>query len=446
MLDKLNPIVFVGRKLSFDDNERASFRLLAFAAVFAGGMSSIWVIFPELARNALHASETHISILALLWPIAQTFAPYWSSYMDGHRNKGPVLVRAGMIARLPLAFGAFFSNILFILPFFTLFIAIFPAVIAMQHTIIQTNFKKAVRGKVFSYVLSTNLIVSTLMVGLWGLILDDNEQHYRWIIIFASVSGVLETYFLSKAKLTEYRSAVFLKEKLKRPLKEKIIKPWREVVRLYSEDRAFFRYEMNFFIYGLGFMILQPAIVIFLVNDLSLSYTQISLAKGVILQTGVILMTPIMGAVFDRINPMLFASRIFLWIVILPLGLITIGLIQPESPHWYVYFAYGLWSLGWAGMALVWNLGSMFFAGAKDVSRYSGTHVLMVGLRGIVALPISILLLNFFPAIVSFVATGILWLLAAFAMWRQWKSGYQDKPGVPVENPGEALEVKKIYH
>ncbi len=415
------------RKWGLDEAEADTFRRVLFSAMFLGIMNSIWLIIPEVARNTLRAEKIFIPILTLMWPVGQLGAVYWSSYLDGKSDKSSILLAVGFFGRFPLIFGALFSRIEPILFCFLFMVLSFPAATASFHSIIQSNVRKDVRGKFFSYHITTSTLTSMFFAMMVGWLLDHNEQNYRWLIMAAGVAGLLEMVVLARIPLRKGLNAVFGNGRPSPHPLSRIVEPWRDFIRLFREDRAFLRYELNFFVYGVGFMILQPFVSLFFVNDLSLSYMQITLAKATILQAGIVGLAPLMGRFFDRFNPTLYAAAIFLSITVFPLLLIVTGLGDYDNPQYMVYFAYALFSVGWSGIGLVWNLGNMFFVGNRDVSRYTTAHIAMVGLRGMVGMILAVCFVEWITSVMAFAFTAVCWLLGAFLMFHQWWTQYRGK-------------------
>ena len=83
-------------------------------------------------------------------------------------------------------------------------------------------------------------------------------------------------------------------------------------------NKHFAEFERNYFIYGIAFMIILPAIPKYLVDYLNMDYSQTFLAKGVISQLGIMLLAPIAGRIFDRQNPAFFAFMTFACLSLYP--------------------------------------------------------------------------------------------------------------------------------
>jgi MFS family permease len=413
-------------QLNLNELERKTLLIVLISSICGGMLQAVMVVIPELILKTLQADHFYIAIVTLLWPMGQMAATYWSAYLDGKPQKSGVLRVVALVGRTPLAFAALFDAVPPMLFFFLFMILTNPAVLASQHAIVHSNYRRSIRGKLYSYTVVINTLSILLSALLYGFVLDMNPQNYRWILIFAAAAGAAEALILAQANIQTPLRAVFLSAiRSHQSLWERVSKPWKDFVRLFSNDREFFRFEISFFVYGLGFMIMQPFITIFLAQDLALSYTQIAMAKSVILQTGVIFMSPLTGQIFDKKNPVLFGSYIFLLIAIFPVMMTLTGFVNTDHPEWFVYASYAVLSIGWSGLTLLWNLGSMFFANDRDVSRYSGAHVVMVGLRGALAMGMVVFIVDLIPATVAFITTAMLWLCASLLMFWHWKQRYR---------------------
>ncbi|RJO72433.1 MAG: MFS transporter [Myxococcales bacterium] len=420
-------------ELNLSAEERKTFRFILAAASFTGLVEGLILLMPEVARNTLAADKTYISILTLMGATTQLLATYWSDYLDGLPDKSRTVLLAGFFGRYGLVFGALFSRIEYILPFYLLFVMTTPAVLAAQHSVVQANFRAAIRGKLYSYVVRIQMFFSLSAAVVAGFWLDANPQNYRWILMLAALGGFFEAFILSRATIAHPLPEVYARAQAMgdRGAVRRLIRPWRLLGRLFREDRQFFLFEVNFFIYGLGFMVMLPFLTLFFVNDLKLAYSQISLAKGAILQGAVILLAPWMGRLFDRQNPILYTSYVCLMIAVFPAMLVATALAQPAHPEWMIYIAYGLFSVGWTGLIIAWNLGAMFFAKSRDVSRYTGAHVTMVGLRGLLVLFVSAWLINVITPVTAFAVCLACWLLASLMLFLQWHRFYTKPLGEP---------------
>jgi predicted MFS family arabinose efflux permease len=158
-------------------------------------------------------------------------------------------------------------------------------------------------------------------------------------------------------------------------------------------------------------MVIQPALPLYFIDVLNLTYTDLAIALTVCKGIGFAISSPLWGRGMDRMSVPIFTTLIFLFMGSFPLLL----LLAPHHLFW-VYIAYLLYGVSQAGSHLLWNLSGPLFAKGKDSSVYTGVNVVMVGVRGAVAPPIGSLLCALSgPGVVLFIG-GALFGLGCYYM------------------------------
>ncbi len=421
--------------------ERRALRFIIQASVFNGLMNGVFTIAPEMARQTLGAGKLEIGLLALLWPAGFMFAMYWTRLLQNLDNKSRLLLGISLLGRLPLMFCALFDTIWPMLGILAITVISQPAVVISQHALIQRYFSHARRSRVMSWSLAASTLTNMLGVLTFGILLDLNEQFYRLLLLVAGMAGMLEAFSLSRIQSLEPPTAMTMPRELHQGVSRFVLTPIWEFWAHMKRHPDFFRFERNFFIYGMGFMMLQPFVPIFLVNELKLSYTEIGLAKGTILQAAMILLYPFSGKLMERRNPIAFSALVFLGIAVFPTALILISLFKPEPVTWFVYGAYMLFAFPWTGVVLMWNMSSIYFARKQSVEPFSSAHVAMVGIRGMGALALSVVLTSILEPRQAFIMVLIFWLTASFGMLRhyrdsrsEWERFQEDEaPALPLD-------------
>ena len=161
------------------------------------------------------------------------------------------------------------------------------------------NYTADKRSSLYSYASSLSTAALLTMATVFGYFLDFNHDIYKIFFPVAGVLGIL--MYFNLMKMLNFSFEVD-KEKVERNfsmdltlLKDILVLPIRNSIRILKTNRRFLVFEINFFIYGMAFMISSPAIPVFLVDGLHLAYTPISFAKGLIFHTALIIFTPISG-------------------------------------------------------------------------------------------------------------------------------------------------------
>jgi len=177
------------------------------------------------------------------------------------------------------------------------------------------------------------------------------------------------------------------------------------------KEKDFLVFEMLFMTYGFGFMIIQPAIPVYLINNLGFSYTQMAYAKGVFAMIVRTLLFPFAGILFDKVKPWRVGTFSYFVIIIFPLLLILSK--DVANKVLFVYLGFSFFSLALTGLSFMWNLGSIYFARNKESSTFQGFHVTLTGIRGLLGpllgyflLSLSGVMFNFYFAIVLFFIAG----------------------------------------
>ena len=209
----------------------------------------------------------------------------------------------------------------------------------------------------------------------------------------------------------------------KKLFKDILILPIRNLFRIFKENRPFFRFEINFFLYGMAFMIASPAVPIFLVETLKLDYAPISVAKGLVFYTATILFTPVMGKLHGTGNPTKFCGYLFLSLILYPLLMLSIKYFGVDnnylSPDILLYLTFFFFGVAMSGVTLSWNLSSIYYAPPLQVANYQAVHITLTGVRGLFAPFIGYLILKLVSIEATFLVSAFFFLLAGVMMLRE---------------------------
>jgi MFS family permease len=234
------------------------------------------------------------------------------------------------------------------------------------------------RGRAFSLSSALGYCEGVVLSIAMGVVLDGNPGLWKILFCGAAVVGLLSVFVQGKVPLEVSED---VGERL--PLKELLVRPWRDSYRLIKERPDFARFQWGFMICGFGIMLIQPALPLFAVDTLGITYlemaTAVSIAKGL----GFALSSPLWSKWMGQVHITKLASFVFLTIGLFPvlLSFSIFGLA-------WLYVAYFWYGVGQGGSHLVWNLSGPVFAGKEESSRYTGVGVVLAGLRGGVAPPL----------------------------------------------------------
>jgi MFS family permease len=407
-------------KVKMNVIEKKTFRLFMSAMFFNGFIMSITNVQDIIAKKAFHGFDWQITILVMIFPISSLLSIWWGKIIEDSENKSKYFLIAGFLGRLSLVFGFFITNIyqfIFLLAFLLSFNSL---VVPTQNTLLQANFRKEIRGKLFGYSASLSTLIALIGSYFAGRLLDIDEHYYKYIFVATGILGLIGTLFLAAIKVDSKEKLVPKNKKNK--MRKIFLLPLIRSFQILKNDKQYRIYEIAFMIYGIGFMIVLPVIPRYLVNNLHMTYTQTFVAKGVISQLGILVFAPIAGFIHDKNHPNLFAAISFFAISFFPLILFFSTMFSNISTSIaIVYFSYIIYGIAMSGVLIAWNLGTIYFAKNNDVSMYQSVHVALTGVRGLIIPPLGFIILKTLGMQSVFIVSFLAFIIASMISFREFK-------------------------
>lgn len=403
--------------------EQLTIRRYLLGMVFQGAWWAGYVLFPFVLAKSLGAPGWLVTMSVMLETGGMLLALYWGRLLDkGGRRRW--LVRSGLGGRAillltPLCTTPYTFTALLAVVYFHASL-VYPA----QNGILQANVRADRLGGVFGRGALVQHITAATVGLLCGLILDKDPDLYQVIYPALGLMGFVYLLILARLPRPEGDAAhdpagLFT---LPRPslagfsvagVIETVVSPFREAVATFREDRLFLWFELNFMIYGLGYMMLVPVVPLFFTEELDLSYQAISKARVTITSLGVAVLGPLMGRLMDRYHPVRLNVLSFAALALYP-GMLLFGVaVGTLSPVFVAYTAFALYAVAMSGINVTWNVGSASFAPPGQGGYYQGVHVAMVGVRGVFGPLIGYVVLRLFGYREVFLATAVILLVSA---------------------------------
>lgn len=340
----------------------------------------LWAMYSLLVfifYKDLHATPLEITLLISSKPVVAIISFYWNSFIDTRRDWLKLsIVLASILGMIPCLFFPFVDNHGFYILAFAIYMMASRAVIPAWMEILKIRIKSDERSKVFSMGSSINYLTSLffpLLVSHW---MDMSIGIWRWVFFFTAVLSVLSNFLLIVIPIPEDEP----QEKMNiLNLKEQLIKPWKNFIQLMTSRPDFAHFQWIFMCGGLGLMIMHPALPVFTVEVLQLSYTELVIAISVCKGIGFALTTRTWASFFNKVNIYVLASFMCFLAALFPLLLMAAGF-----QFLWVYAAYLIYGVMQAGSELCWNLSGPKFARHENSSAFTGVNVVLVGLRGCV--------------------------------------------------------------
>lgn len=364
----------------------------------------------------LHITPLQITAIVIIKPMSSLLSPYWSQAIYQREDRIiSNLIWANILRYLPFLFLPWFTTAWLPIIGFGIYMTLYRGTVPSWMELLKRNAPQSSRQKLVGYGSIINYGGAAVITLAIGYILDNTDISWRWLFVILSAIGLSST-------LTLWRLPHFPRENvapLPSPrfsfdLHKHVLKPWRLSWELIRQRSDFAYYQWGFMLGGAGLMIMQPALPLFFVDTLKLSYKEMGIAIAICKGLGVVATTPFWTKLFGKIDIFHFSG-----LVMIPATLFPILLMVAPEQLYLLYFAYLLYGVMQAGSEMSWHMSGIVFAKDKESSAFSGTNLLSVGIRGCIIPTLGATLLPLTGSV------GLMWigmflsLIAAGYMLRQ---------------------------
>ena len=273
--------------------------------------------------------------------------------------------------------------------------------IPLMTQIYQENYPTSERGRRFSRTMILRIGATALFSELAGRILTAHISAFRWLLVVFALSFAFASFCLSRCP--------------SRPLKSSGQRHPLRALRVAWSDPVFRITLISWMFLGTGTLMMQPLRVEYLANP---KYGYFLTAAAIALLTGVIpnmvrlILSPVWGWLFDRMN--FFALR-----VVLNFGF-ALGVLTFFTSDTFDGFVWGavIFGVANAGGDVAWSLWVTKFAPPDRVAEYMSAHTFFTGLRGVIAPVIAFQLLKhgMAPTTLGWVAASLILCAAALLL------------------------------
>lgn len=406
--------------------EKRTFTLHLISQFFHGIAFGTLLLQDIILKKSLFASDFEITLLIFLTSSAFLFSIYGVEMINRSNNPAMTIIIMAAASKVFLLFIPLFEDA----GFFIFCIAVMSFIDSMirptWNAVYKHNYTEENRSKLYSYASSLFTIVLLVIITLFGQLLDVDYKVYKIFYPLAGITDFISLYIL--AKLVSKGNGDYLKKVKKfgagisfKLIEDILILPVRNLMRIFKVNKPFFRFERNFFFYGMALMIASPAIPIYLVQELNFDYSPISIAKGLAFHVAMIIFTPLMGRMHGSGKPAKFCGYVFSSLVLYPVLLIFIKYLDNGflfiSNDMMLFITFFIFGISMSGVILSWNLSSIYYAPAAEVSNYQAVHITLTGIRGIFSPFIGFAIMKLFSISVTFVVSALLFLFAGIMMF-----------------------------
>lgn len=410
--------------------EKKTFRLHLISQFFNGIALGIILLQDIILKKTLGGSDFQVMLLALLVSSAFLLSIYGSELVNRSYNRPRTILVLGILSKFFIIILPLINNSYFYIACFAISAYLDSMLLSIWNIAFKHNYTERNRSRLYSYAQAFQTAMVLIVTTLFGYYLDLDNSIYKLMFPLAGVFGIIVYYNLAKMISLSEDDYIGKTQKMKKHISLKLFKdiialPYRNTVRIFKNNPAFMRFEIYFFLYGMAFMVLSPVIPVFLVDNLGLSYTPISLAKGMVFHGALILFTPLMGRFHGKGNPNKFCAFVFSVLAVFPLMLITAKyftapqmVIGKDSIVYASFFVFGF---AMSGVTIAWALSSIYYAPKSEVSNYQALHITLTGVRGLFSPALGYLVMKIFAIEYSFYLSAFLFLLGGILMYKESK-------------------------
>lgn len=366
------------------------------------------ILYRDLGGSALQ-----VMVLTMLRPLVALLALYWSFWVAGRADRlMSNLIWSGLLARLPFFLCPFIHSPWMFIAIAAFYMLLSRGGVPAWMEVFRRNLPKNEHGRVFSNGASWGYVEGVILAIGIGTFLDGDHDAWRWIFPASAIIGVLGVYFQAKIPIKATMLPI-VPETSRRSLREMVTAPWKNAIQLMRERPDFRRFQWGFMVCGAGMMVIQPALPLYFVDVLGITYTELAIALTICKGLGFAVTSPLWARWWRHTDVYLFSSLIFGAVALFPLLLMLAPVYRP-----CLYMGYLIYGIGQAGSEMCWHLSGSVFSKQGDSSMFTGVNVAMVGVRGAVIPPIGSLVCIWAGPVWVFGAAIALCLASAVIMFR----------------------------
>jgi hypothetical protein len=381
---------------------------------------AIYNMLPFILYKDLHATPFQLAVIITLKPLVSLLSMYWSATVNKRRDRlVSNILWARCLGYIPFFFFPFISNIWFFIASFGLYMMLAVGIVPAWMEILKLNIPTKARERVFSYTQAFGYMGGGLLPFLLGWLLDGYIQAWRWIFPLTASLAFFSFFFQYRIliPLSIQQSSVN-KMSFSTSLLEGLLRPWKNAWELLWQRSDFRKFQIGFMIVGCGLMIMQPALPVFFVDVLNLSYMELAIALTFCKGVGFAIASPMWSRWIHHVDLYRFSSWISGLACLFPLCLIL-----AKFHLFWLYIGYLGYGIMQSGNELTWNMSGPIFAKDEDSSLFSSVNVVAVGLRGCFVPTLGSLFCTLFNSSFVMFLGGILCLLATIRL-----SSYSKQP------------------
>ena len=281
--------------------------------------------------------------------------------------------------------------------------------------IYQENYPETQRGRLFSRTVMIRIASAAAFSEFGGWLLAHDLSFFRYLLLKFGLALAFGAFCLSRIP-----SHVIHDEGGAHPFR---------AMRFVREDPIFRRTLICWMLMGFANLMMLPLRVEYLANPkyhLNLSVETVALLTGVIPNLARLVLSPIWGTLFDRMN--FFTLRVTLNIGF-AVGILTFFV---SNSFWGLVAGAIIFGISNAGGDVAWSLWVTKFAPAGRVADYMSVHTFFTGVRGVLAPAVGFALVTQVPFGVLAGISSALIIAASLLLLPEIKFGRRARKGTAL--------------
>lgn len=295
--------------------------------------------------------------------------------------------------------------------------------------VLQDNYPAAERGRLFSRAFMIRIVVAAGFSQVAGWLLADASGR----ITLLQVRGLLLAFALAL-----FFGAWCFGRCPSRPLAAASSRHPLQALRYLGEDAVFRRASISWMLMGFANLMMLPMRVEYLANPrfgLTLSVAMIAFLTGVIPNLARLVMSPVWGNLFDRLN-------FFLLRVVINAGF-AIGILAFFTGNSIAGLVVGslVFGISNAGGDVAWSLWVTKVAAPERVADYMSVHTFLTGIRGMAAPFAAFYLVKTYPpAVLGWFSAALIGVSCLVILPElKWQPGIRRQNNEPIAPPDPEL-------
>jgi hypothetical protein len=281
------------------------------------------------------------------------------------------------------------------------------SVIPLLTQIYQDNYPERRRGHLFSRTVMIRIAVAALFSEVAGRVLTGHLHYYPGLLLIFAAAFAFGAFCLG-----QYPSRPLAAAEGSHPF---------QALRFVRDDRLFRQTLICWMLMGFANLMMLPMRVEYLANPrygLAMGAGEIAFLTGVLPNVARLIMNPLWGWLFDRMN--FFVLRVTLNIGF-SLGILAFFTSDNLSGLLIGAVVYGISN---AGGDVAWGLWVTKFAPPDRVADYMSVHTFFTGIRGVVAPFVAFHLLAVLEIGTLGWISGAMIFIASLLLLPEWKHGH----------------------